>query len=349
MTCIRNLKLLRPCVFGLAALLATRCGPPAHGANSLADVIATVQPKMVKIYGAGGVRGLEPYQSGFFIRGDGYILTAWSYVLDTPELGVTLHSGRRYEARLVGSDPRFEIAVLKIEAQELDYFDLKEATQLATGAPVLAFSNLYGIATGDEPCSVLHGIVSVATNLSARRGIYETPYTGPVYVLDAMTNNAGAAGGALTDHEGRLAAMLGKELRNVSNNVWLNYAIPIGALESAVDDIIAGRTRPHDESTDRPVAREPVTLHDLGIILLPDILNKTPPFVQSILPGSPAAKAGLQADDLILYVGTTVVQSRKEVVSELSFIDRLDPVQLTVQRGNQLVEVQMIVGPAPAR
>ncbi len=50
-------------------------------------------------------------------------------------------------------------------------------------------------------------------------------YDGPIYVLDAMTNNAGAAGGALTDDQGRLVGVLGKELRNAQNNTWLNYAL----------------------------------------------------------------------------------------------------------------------------
>ena len=75
---------------------------------------------------------------------------------------------------------------------------------------MLAFSNLYGVATGNEPASVLKGYVSAVTDLAARRGIFQTPYQGPVYVLDALTNNPGAAGGVLTDRRGQLAGILGK-------------------------------------------------------------------------------------------------------------------------------------------
>ena len=60
---------------------------------------------------------------------------------------------------------------------------------------MLALSNLFGVATGNEPASVQHGTVSVVTRLDARRGMFETPYHGPVYVLDLVTNNPGAAGG----------------------------------------------------------------------------------------------------------------------------------------------------------
>ena len=59
----------------------------------------------------------------------------------------------------------------------------------------MALSNLFGVAVGDEPVSVQRGTISVVARLEARRGVFETPYRGPVYVLDVTTNNPGAAGG----------------------------------------------------------------------------------------------------------------------------------------------------------
>ena len=192
--------------------------------SSYAEVVADVQPRMIKVFGTGGLRSLESYQSGFLISKDGHVLTAWSYVLDSGDATVVLDDGRKFTSEIVGADPRMEIAVLKIDATDLPYFDLSSASPLQLGSRVLAFSNLYGVATGDEPTSVLHGIVAGRTKLSARRGSFKTPYRGNVYVLDAMTNNAGAAGGALTDSQGRLAGVLGKELRDAETNTWLNYA-----------------------------------------------------------------------------------------------------------------------------
>ena len=115
---------------------------------------------------------------------------------------------------------------------------------------MLAFSNLFGVATGDESVSMLHGTIAATTTLAARRGAYETPYQGPVYVLDAMTNNPGAAGGALTNLRGELLGMLGKELRSSRNNTWLNYAMPANELVDAVESIRAGQARPRP----RPLA-----------------------------------------------------------------------------------------------
>jgi S1-C subfamily serine protease len=310
-------------------------------AAPLPEVIAEVQPKIVKIYGAGGLQKLEAYQSGFLISAEGHVLTAWSYVLDTDYVTVTLDDGRKYQGQYIGHDPLTEIAVLKIDALELPHFDLHQAVELKQGAPVLAFSNLYGVATGDEPASVLHGVMSVRTSLTARRGAFDTLYQGDVYVLDAMTNNPGAAGGALTDTGGNLAGFLGKELRNSQNNTWLNYAIPISELVGPVDDIIAGRLRPRDPDDNARRALEPVTLAMLGVTLVPDVLAKTPPFVDRVRPDSPAEKAGMRPDDLVLFVNNQIVASCAALEDELTYIDRLDKVRIVVQRDQELVELEM--------
>ena len=84
---------------------------PMTQAADFSVVSASVQPKMIKIYGAGGIRGLEGYQSGFLISGEGHILTVWSYVLDTDYITVTLDDGRKFQGEIIGADPRLEIAV----------------------------------------------------------------------------------------------------------------------------------------------------------------------------------------------------------------------------------------------
>jgi len=304
-----------------------------------ADALEQTQPKVVKIYGAGGFRGMEPYQSGILVSGEGHILTVWSYVLDTDEITATLSDGRKFDAKLLGADPRLEIAVLKIEAEGLPCFDLAEAAEIESGARVLAFSNLFGVATGNEAASVQHGGVSVKTPLHARRGVFSSVYRGEVYVLDAVTNNPGAAGGALVTRRGRLVGILGKELRNSQNNTWLNYAMPIGQLRESVEAIRAGRfvaERP-EEPAGKPA--RPLELSLLGIVLVPDVLERTPPYVDLVRPGSPAAEAGIRPDDLILLVGDRLIQSCKALQEELGMIDFEDPVKLTVLRGQEFHEI----------
>jgi serine protease Do len=333
----RRLAALAAVLFAGAALASA----DAHASSTYAEIIDSVQPKIVKIYGAGGFQGLEAYQSGFLISADGFILTVWSYVLDTDYITVHLNDGRKLKAEVKNVDPKLELAILKIDVTDAHYFDIDLAADAQAGTRVLAFSNLYGVATGNEPASVQHGVVSVKTRLEARRGVFETPYRGSVYVLDAVTNNPGAAGGALVNLRGELLGMLGKELRNAQTNTWLNYAIPVAELRQTVKDIMAGKFVASASSAGaaRPKADEPLKLRMLGIVLVPDVLERTPPFVDEVRSGSPAAQAGMRPDDLILFInGDRLIQSCNALEDELQYIDRDDEVRITVIRGQELLE-----------
>ncbi|MFI4875787.1 MAG: PDZ domain-containing protein, partial [Blastopirellula sp. JB062] len=161
----------------------------------------------------------------------------------------------------------------------------------------------------------------------------------PEPVVGGSGARPGAAGGALTDQQGRIAGVLGKEIRNASNNVWLNYSIPIRELRTSVEDILSGRFQPRsrDDNQNRPA--QPITLAQLGMILLPDVLPKTPPFVERIAPESPAAEAGLRPNDLVMFVERRLISSQRDLREELTYIDRDDPVRLTLLRGDELLEV----------
>jgi S1-C subfamily serine protease len=310
----------------------------ASACASISDTIDHVQAKIVKIHGAGGFRGMEAYQSGMLISSTGHILTAYSYVLDTDYITAVLADGRKFEAKLVGADPRLEIAVLKIQAGDLPYFDLQKAAKADEGARVMAFSNLFNVATGNEPVSVQRGTISVIARLEARRGVFETPYRGPVYVLDVTTNNPGAAGGALVTRGGDLLGVLGKELRNSLNNTWLNYAVPIAQLRRSVEEIEAGKFVANRDPVAEKKPLRSVDLAALGIVLVPDVLDRTPPFVDRVLPDSPAAKAGVRPDDLIVLSGDHLIQSCKALRTDLEYIDYEDEVKLTVLRRQDLLQ-----------
>ncbi|MGE0608918.1 MAG: S1C family serine protease [Pirellulales bacterium] len=328
------------CGLALALYPWLYAGPLQAAAGGLVvETIDRVQPKIVKIFGAGGFRGLEAYQSGFLISAEGHVLTSWSYVLDSDVVTVVLNDGRQFSAELLGADPQLEIAVLKLDATDLPHFNLEESAEASAGSRVLAFSNLFGVATGDEPASVQHGTVAARTQLAARRGAYETPFRGSAYVLDAMTNNPGAAGGALCNSSGELLGILGKELRNSQNHTWLNYAIPISELRTAVDGIRAGNYVARSADDDSRKSENAISLEQLGLVMVPDVLDRTPPFIDGVRTDSPAQRAGLQADDLVLFVADRLTSSCKALRRELEYIDNDSPVHMTVMRGQELVNV----------
>ena len=327
-------------LLGLAVLLMPVC---SNADDGFAKACKTVQPKMVKINGSGGFRGLEAYQSGFLISSDGIILTVWSYVLDSDVLTITLDNGQKYEAKLKGYDPQLEIALLKIDASDLPFFSLDQAVDAKPPAKVLAFSNLYEVATGDEPYSVLQGVISTKCKLAARRGAVETNYRGDGYIVDAMTNNPGAAGGALTNHPGELLGVLGKELRDQQTNTWLNFAIPISALAASVYDIQSGKMIVGAESSRNPPS-EPMTPKLLGFKLVPNVVTKTPPFIDQVRSDSPFGRAGILPDDLLIAIGGNLTPSCNDVNKLLSLIDRDAEISVTVQRDREFKTVDVRLG-----
>jgi len=323
----------------LAAVVAPVTVAAAAG-ETPQEVIAAAARKVVKIYGAGGLRGLEGYQSGIIVSPDGRIATAASTVLDTDQIDCVLDDGRRYAAKLAGVDARRELALLTIEATDLPAFAAAAEERVAPGTRVIALSNLFGVAVGDERVSAQRGVVSAVVPLEARRGAAEAPYRGDVYVLDCTTNNPGSAGGALVDSRGRLLGMLGKELRATATGIWLSYALPTDQVREGCAEIEAGTAA-------APAALEmrPLDPRRLGLVLVPDLLDRTPPYVESVVAGTEAARAGLAPDDLVIAVNGRSVASRADVEQALGGLAAGDPVRLTVIRGGAVVECA--VGPRP--
>jgi serine protease Do len=319
--------------FVLLATGTTPAQPP------LGDWAREAQHRVVKIYGAGKLGGLDAFQSGFLVSPDGHVATAWSHVLDVEPIVLT-DDGRRFESKIVGFEPSLDLAVLKVEASGLPFFRIEEEIPAQWGDPILAISNVFNIATGNEAASVMQGSVAAITDLDARRGTFKTPYRGKVIILDLIANNPGAAGGAVVDAEGRLIGMLGKELRDSATGVWLNYALPATAIRKTIGDIIAGRktTAPADSNPILPREKSH-NMRSLGLLMVPDVLETTPAYVDDVLDNSPARRVDLRPDDLVLLVNGKRVESQRTFRAILRTIDRRDDVELTVQRDTQILSV----------
>jgi serine protease Do len=294
---------------------------------------------MVKLFGVGG-GGIHGYGTGVLVSSDGYILTTTSPLLDTSDVLVHLWDGRRYPAKVLISEPALDAALLKIEkAEDLPFFDIAAVAKRPLAQPgdwILACTNEFRIATREEPLSIQHGVIASYTKLHGRRGIYEVPFSGDVYVLDAITNNPGASGGALTSRKGELLGIIGKELRNTLSDTWINYAVPIQGLADFVEKAKKGEYRAIVKN--KPAAGSGA-YH--GIVLVPNVVERTPPYVEDTIPDSPAARAGLKPDDLIVYVDGEKISSVKEF---RDLADRARPgtvLKLELRRGDRLVPVEL--------
>jgi len=333
-----------------ALLLALAFSPVGARADQpFADLVDDVNAKMVKLFGSGGFKGLAAYGTGLIVRADGYILTVASPMLDTRDLRVHLPDGRRYSAKVVVIEPQLDVALVKIDSKEeldLPFFNITESAKqplLEPSSKVLAFSNQFQIASRDEPMSVQRGIIAAYTKLHGRRGIHQATFDGNVYVLDAITNNPGAAGGAVTNRNGQLIGLIGKELKNELSNTWINYAIPIQTTLEVIEDdkkrtvsiveIVEKREKYVASKADKSKEKKN-NFH--GIVTVPNPVDLTPPYVEMVIPNAPAAKAGLKPDDLIVYVDGEQVPSINALNDVLGRYNPETAVKIEVRRADKL-------------
>jgi serine protease Do len=354
----------RRCVLFALPLVLLSCLSRASAQQPFTAATAEVNKRMVKLFGAGGFKGLPSYGTGFLVSPQGHILTVNNHILSTQDLRVHLYDGRLFHAKLIAREPELDVALLKIEEEVdfLPYFDFDKAAQRPRAEPgdwVLAFSNQFQIATRDEPMSVQRGVIAAVADLRGRRGYFDAPFAGEAYFLDCIACNPGAAGGIITTRKGELLGILGRELMNAVSDSWINYAVPIQAtaeirredkvvkvdLATFVREAMAGKYKQSDE---RKQKHEDKGGYD-GIVLVVNAVATTPPYVEEIVPASPAAKAGLLPDDLIVYVEGELVSTIKAYRDLMRQYAPGAELRLQVQRGNRLESIKLKLAEQPKK
>jgi serine protease Do len=345
--------LILPCLLATGGLLAL-LNAPARTDESFSRVAEEVNQKLVKLFGSGGFKGLASYGTGVLISPDGYILTVNSHILDTRDLRVHLYDGTRYHAKVIAREPELDVALVKIDrgARKVEiehWYDVVKAARKPVQEPgthILAFSNQFQIATRDEPMSVQRGVIAAHSKLVGRIGVFQAAYRGDVYVIDAITNNPGAGGGVITSRKGDLLAMIGKELRNELTNTWINYAIPFNATievpgkdgKKETTSILRVVAEKEKYKPVPPRAERELRVYH-GIVLVPNVVERTPPYVEEVVVGSPADKAKIKPDDLIVYIDGLPVQDITTFNNILAGYAPGTEVKLEIQRGDKLSTV----------
>lgn len=361
MTCSWTTR-IAGCFFLLAGTIALT---PAHAQDSVNPVTAAVNKKMVKLFGIGGFKGLPSYGTGIVVSPKGHILTVNNHILNTPGILVHLSDGRQFQAKVLAREPELDVALLKIddEINLVNYYDFDKESERPlseNGDWILAFSNQFKIALRNEPMSVQRGVVMALADLRGRRGIFEAAYQGDVYFLDVVACNPGAAGGALTGRKGELLGILGRELKSAQTDTWINYAVPIQAVVEVQREDKDGKvttskvnmaTFVRDAMKGNYQASVKKKIEDRGayhgIILVVNAVASTPPYVEEVVSGSPGAKAGLQPDDLILYVGGEPVPTIKAFREAIKQYDAGREITIQFQRGNKLENVRLTLTKQP--
>jgi serine protease Do len=302
--------------------------------SEFAAAIDYAQARMVKIYGAG--IGRSPgYGTGLIVSSEGDILTAQGAHLAASSLRVTLPSGEMHLARVVRRSPSLQAALLKIDVATPHFFTLDKRSIAEPGDWILAVSNAFKVADGPEPLSVNVGVLTMRTRLDARRGVQDFPYDGDVLLIDAITSNPGAAGGAVISVDGQLVGMIGKVIEGKNTNTRLNYAVPTNLL----NDFLAQPAGPLAATEAPPGDAEPPG--DIGVRLFALGGRRAPAYVDRVLPESPAAAAGMKSDDLVISIDGKPVRNADDFKRLSSTLKAGQQVVVEVKRKNDLLTLRM--------
>lgn len=347
------------------------CGLPARAEGFRKAADAAI-PRVVKLYGL-GVGAQSGYGSGVLVSPDGLVLTVFSLLIDSEHIRAVTYDGVTYEADVVHRDAQRQLALLQLKARPLavpdgmepvassavvfDPFPFFEVAcesgsqgqpaapspcpQLEVGDWVVAAGNPFKVADGAEPVSIAHGVYSARTKLDARRKVKDFPYRGDVLVIDAITSNPGAPGGALVDIEGRFIGMIGRVVISNRTHTHFNYAIPRDVLaeflREAADPVASAKVR----NARRAAKEDPQAIIDVGLRIARTGYKDLPPFVERVRKGSPAEKAGVLKDDLILSINNANVADVREFDERWGQLAAGEPIDLVIRRERRILSIRV--------
>jgi len=244
------------------------------------------QPNMPRQHGLG---------SGVIVTKDGYILTNNHVVDNAEEVKVSLQDGREFTAKVIGRDPKSDIAVVKIDVKNLPVVPMADSDKVQVGDIVLAIGNPFGVGQ-----TVTTGIVSAIGRGNLGIEDYED------FIQTDAAINPGNSGGALVDVEGRLIGINTAIYSGTGGNLGIGFAIPSGLVRNVMDSLISYGS----------VARgylgvmiQDVTPKLAKEFKLPDSSGA---LIGDVVPKGPADKAGLKNEDVVLeFNGKKVIDSRR--------------------------------------
>ena len=272
--------------------------------------------------------------SGVIASSDGFVLTNNHVIDGADEIQVLLRDGRKAQARVVGTDPETDLAVLKIDVGDVPSITIGDSEQLLVGDVVLAIGNPFGVGQ-----TVTLGIVS-ATGRS-RLGIS----TFENFIQTDAAINPGNSGGALINTAGELVGINTAIFSRSGGSQGIGFAIPISLAKTVMTQII--------ESGHTIRGWLGVEIQDINEDLAEsfDLPDTAGALVAGVLRGGPADKAGIRPGDVILGVGGVSIRNVSEALNAISAKKPGETIPIEIRRGGKTLTINTRIGerPPPAR
>ena len=267
--------------------------------------------------------------SGVIMQADGFMLTNNHVIDGADQILVLLYDGREASASVVGKDPETDLAVLKIDADNLQPISVGEPSQAKIGDVVLAIGNPYGVGQ-----TVTQGIVSA----TGRNGLGLNTFEN--FIQTDADINPGNSGGALVDSYGNLLG-INTAILNQSGSVGIGFAIPADTATKVLKDIVSygyvvrGWLGMDAFPLTAPIAER------LNLPLTHGLL------VRAIYNGSPAYMVGIQPADVVITINGEPVTDRQTSISQIADVAPGAPIELEIWRQGQTFTVTAVAGIRP--
>jgi len=276
-----------------------------------------------------GVPRQQGIGSGVIATKDGYILTNNHVVDGADEVKVALQDGREFTAKVIGRDPKSDVAVIKIEGDNLPAVPMADSAKVEVGDVVLAVGNPFGIGQ-----TVTTGIVSATGR--ANMGLdYED------FIQTDAAINPGNSGGALVDAEGRLIGINTAILSRSGGNQGIGFAIPVNMARDVMTSLVK----------DGRVTRGylGVLIQDINPALAKQfkLKDNTGALIGDVTPNSPAEKAGLKSGDVVLELNGEKVTDSRHLKLEVARIKPGESIPVKVLRDGSTKTVNVRVKEMP--
>ncbi len=264
-------------------------------------------------------QAIEARGSGFIIDADGTVVTNNHVVKDAKSVTITMEDGTELPAKVIGRDPRTDLAVLKVKAAKpLPYIQLGDSGAVKVGEWVIAMGNPFGLGG-----SVTAGIVS-----ALGRDIGSGPYDSFLQV-DAPINR-GNSGGPLFTQDGRVIGVNTAILSPTGGSVGIGFAIPANTVKTVVAEL---ETTGHVTRGYLGVAAQPVTPAMAAALNLPkENAGHAGALVAEVTPDSPAAKAGIKPGDVITSVAGNAIGTPRDLAVDVAAIKPGEQAKIDVLR-----------------
>lgn len=301
------------------------------------------QPRMMdpfEFFFGPGFRDQQPQQprqrqsggSGVIISADGYIITNAHVIRDASDIQVTLNDNRSYKARVVGSDPTTDIAVIQIREQNLPTLKFGDSESIKVGEWVLAVGNPFNLSS-----TVTAGIVSAkARNIGILR--QDNEYAIEAFIQTDAAINPGNSGGALVNLNGDLIG-INTAIQSGGGGGFIGYgfAVPVSIAGKVAKDLIEFGMVQRGLLGVRILDLTAETSKELGL----DVVEGA--YVESVSENSAAEKAGIQKGDIIIRIDGQRIRSNSDLISRVAVKRPGEKVKVTVRRDGKEKELEAVL------